>query len=135
MTDAGDGATPAWPTELKVTDKGRVLNVAFEDGRSFALTAEYLRVMSPSAEVKGHSRKERKIVGGKRDVAIVGVDPIGTYAVRLSFDDMHSTGLYTWGYLDELGTLKADKWTAYLAELAAAGLDRDRTGERTAGDH
>ena len=129
------GAEVAWPTELKVADKGRVLKVSFEDGLRFELPAEYLRVMSPSAEVQGHSRKERKSVGGKRSVAIVGVDPIGTYAVKLTFDDMHATGIYTWAYLHELGTGHADKWAAYVAELERHGLSRDRPGETAAGDH
>ena len=84
--------------------------------------------MSPSAEVQGHSRRERKIVGGKRDVAIRAADPVGSYAVRLGFDDGHDTGLYTWAYLHELGCAQAAKWAAYESELAAAGLSRDRAG-------
>ncbi len=118
-----------WPTELRLAAGGRVLKVAFEGGAAYALEAEYLRVMSPSAEVQGHSRKERKIIGGKRNVAIIGVEPVGTYAVRLSFDDMHSTGIFTWGYLSELGRDHATRWAGYLAELETAGLSRDRSGE------
>lgn len=118
----------AWPTELKVQDKGRILKVSFDDGRSFELPAELLRVMSPSAEVQGHSRSDRKVIGGKRHVAIVAVDPVGTYAVRLGFDDSHDTGLYTWAYLHELGCAQAAKWAAYLGELEAKGLSRDRAG-------
>lgn len=125
----------AWPTELKVADQGRVLKVAFEDGAVFELPAEFLRVLSPSAEVKGHSRKERRIVGGKRHVAIIGVDPVGTYAVKLTFDDMHATGIYTWPYLHELGGEQAARWAAYLAELDAKGLSRDQIGESAVGDH
>jgi DUF971 family protein len=134
MTNASV-AEPAriWPTELKVREKGRQLKVSFEDGGSFELSAEYLRVMSPSAEVQGHSRKERKTVGGKRNVAIIGCDPIGTYAVKLSFDDMHATGIYTWDYLHELGCAHAAKWAAYLDELAAKGLSRDHAGEAVTG--
>lgn len=119
----------AWPTELKVQDKGRILKVSFDDGRAFELPAELLRVMSPSAEVQGHSRRERKVLGGKRDVAIVAVDPVGTYAVRLGFDDSHDTGIYTWAYLHELGCAQAAKWAAYLGELEAKGLSRDREGQ------
>lgn len=130
MTDAH----VAWPTEIKVRDKGRLLKVSFDDGRSFELPAEFLRVMSPSAEVQGHSRKERKTVGGKRNVAIIGVDPVGTYAVKLSFDDLHATGIFTWGYLHELGCAQAAKWAAYIAELEAKGLSRERTGEAVQGD-
>ncbi len=124
----------AWPTEIRVQQAGRLLKVSFEDGRSFGLPAEYLRVMSPSAEVQGHSRKERKTIGGKRAVAIIGVDPIGTYAVKLSFDDMHSTGIFTWAYLNELGCAQAAKWAAYVSELEAKGLSRDRAGEAKSED-
>ena len=90
--------------------------------------------MSPSAEVQGHSRRERKTIGGKRQVSIIGVDPIGTYAVRLSFDDMHSTGIFTWIYLHELGSGQADRWVDYLRELEEKGLSRDRPGEAKAED-
>jgi DUF971 family protein len=134
MTDANGARLPdPWPTELKVADRGRTLKVSFEDGQSFELTAEYLRVMSPSAEVQGHSRKERKTVGGKRNVAVVGVDPIGTYAVKLSFDDLHATGIYTWAYLYDLGLTRDEKWGAYLQELEASGLGRDKAGESSVG--
>lgn len=127
-------ADAAWPSELKVAEKGRILKVAFDDGSAFQLPAEYLRVLSPSAEVRGHHRKERKTVGGKRGVAIIGADPIGTYAVKLSFDDMHASGIYTWAYLYELGCTLDEKWAAYLAELEARGLSRDREGEALAED-
>ena len=127
-------ADAPWPTEIKVRDEGRRLAVTFDDGRSFDLAAELLRVMSPSAEVQGHSRRERKLLGGKRNVAIIGVDPIGTYAVRLSFDDMHSTGIFTWTYLHELGSDGAERWSTYLRELEERGLSRDRPGETVAGD-
>ena len=124
----------AWPTEIAVREGGRTLAVAFDDGAAFDLPAEYLRVMSPSAEVQGHSRRERKTLGGKRNVTVIGADPIGSYAVRLSFDDMHSTGLFTWSYLYELGQQQAEKWQAYLADLEAKGLSRDRAGEAVRGD-
>ncbi len=119
----------AWPTEIRVQDKGRILKVSFDDARAFELPAELLRVMSPSAEVQGHSRRERRIVGGKRQVAIAAVEPIGSYAVKLGFDDGHDTGIFTWGYLHELGCAQAAKWAAYLGELEAAGLSRDKAGE------
>ncbi len=118
-----------WPTEIKVENAGRRLAVVFDDGARFELPAELLRVMSPSAEVQGHSRRERKTIGGKRNVTIIGVDPIGTYAVRLSFDDMHSTGIFTWPYLHELGREQADRWVAYLRALEERGLSRERPGE------
>ncbi len=124
----------AWPTEIAVRDGGRTLAMTFDDGASFDLPAEYLRVMSPSAEVQGHSRRERKTLGGKRNVAVIGADPIGSYAVRLSFDDMHSTGLFTWSYLYELGQQQAEKWQSYLADLDAKGLSRDRAGEAVRGE-
>ncbi len=107
-----------------------MLNVSFDDGAQFALSAELLRTQSPSAEVQGHSTKERKTVGGKRNVAIIVVAPVGNYAVRLDFDDMHRTGIYTWPYLRELGETAAERFSSYLEELAAKGLDRDRPGEK-----
>ena len=124
---ANDGQ---WPTELHLTEAWRLLKVNFESGSAFDLSAEYLRVMSPSAEVQGHRPEERKTVGGKRNVMIVGIDQIGTYAVRLSFDDLHSTGIYSWDYLYDLGAHYPDKWGVYVAELAEKGLDRDRPGEK-----
>jgi DUF971 family protein len=119
-----------WPTELRLSESGRMLNVSFDDGAQFALSAELLRTQSPSAEVQGHSAAERKAVGGKRDVAILAVAPVGNYAVRLDFDDMHRTGIYTWRYLRELGETASERFSSYLAELAAKGLDRDRPGEK-----
>jgi DUF971 family protein len=119
-----------WPTELRLSESGRMLNVSFDDGAQFALSAELLRTQSPSAEVQGHSAAERKAVGVKRDVAILAVAPVGNYAVRLDFDDMHRTGIYTWRYLRELGETASERFSSYLAELAAKGLDRDRPGEK-----
>jgi DUF971 family protein len=119
-----------WPDELRLGDAGRVLKVSFESGRAFELPAEYLRVMSPSAEVQGHVPEERKTLGGKRNVAVTEIVPVGSYAVRLSFDDMHNTGIYTWDYLYELGARRTEKWAQYLAELEAKGLSRDRPGEK-----
>ena len=113
-----------WPTELRLRDEGRTLTIHFDEGEVFDLTAEYLRVMSPSAEVQGHSAAERRTVSGKADVAIIAIDPIGHYAVRLSFDDLHNTGLYTWDYLYQLGREHPTRWSGYLAELATKGLAR-----------
>mgnify|MGYP003794431789 CR=1 FL=1 len=117
-------AESRWPTELRLTGQGRTLRISFDDGETFELPAEYLRVESPSAEVQGHSPNEKKTVGGKKNVAIIGVAPIGTYAVRLEFDDMHSTGIYGWSYLYELGRDHDAKWGAYLTALAQQGLTR-----------
>ncbi len=115
-----------WPTELRLAKDRRTLTILFEDGAQHALSAEYLRVMSPSAEVQGHSPDERKTVGGKRDVMILNVAAVGNYAVRLTFDDMHSSGIYGWDYLDALGREHGERWEAYLAELAAKGMKRER---------
>src|SRR6476661_583822 len=114
-----------WPTELRLHKDRRTLTVTFEGGESYDLAAEYLRVKSPSAEVQGHSAEERKTVPGKRDVGIMEVLPVGNYAVRLSFDDMHSTGIFSWPYLRELGRNHAAYWQEYLDELAAKNMSRD----------
>jgi DUF971 family protein len=114
-----------WPTELRLSKDRRALRVTFDDGAAFDLPAEYLRVTSPSAEVQGHSPSERKTVPGKRNVEIIAVEPVGNYAVKLRFDDMHDTGIYGWTYLYELGSKQAERWQDYLAELDAKGLSRD----------
>lgn len=118
-----DPASP-WPLELRSMQGGRLLRVSFDDGSSFDLSAEYLRVESPSAEVRGHSESERKTVSGKSNVAIRDVVPTGNYAARLVFDDGHETGIYTWAYLRELGVEREARWTVYLAELGKKGLRR-----------
>ena len=117
--------TRPWPTELRLAKDRRALTVTFDTGESFALDAEYLRVMSPSAEVQGHSPDERKTVPGKRNVMILEVQPVGNYAIRLVFDDMHSTGIYGWDYLRELGANHAQYWQDYLDELAAKNMSRE----------
>jgi DUF971 family protein len=122
--------TQAWPTELRLSKDRKTLIVAFDSGERFELSAEYLRVKSPSAEVQGHSPDERKTVPGKRQVAILEVHPIGNYAVRLVFDDLHSTGIYSWDYFAELGRDRAAKWQFYLDELAGKGLSRDPAPRR-----
>ena len=114
-----------WPTELRLAKDKRTLRIAFDDGSAFDLPAEYLRVASPSAEVQGHSPAQRRTVGGKRDVEIIGVEPVGNYAVKLVFDDMHDTGIYGWDYLYRLGSEQAERWQAYLDELAAKGMSRE----------
>jgi len=119
-----------WPSELRLKDQGRVLAVSFEDGSAFDLAAEYLRVESPSAEVRGHSPAERKTVGGKRNVRILKVEPVGNYAVKLVFDDGHDTGIYTWDALHALGLNHGAIWGDYLAALGQKGLDRDKAGQK-----
>jgi DUF971 family protein len=123
-------AALAWPVEIRLPKDRRALRVSFDDGRTFDLSAELLRVTSPSAEVQGHSEAERKTVGGKRNVTILSVDPVGNYAVRLGFDDMHSTGIYSWTFLRDLGENAERRLQDYLDDLTAKGLDRDRPGVR-----
>ena len=122
--------TLAWPVEIRLPKDRRTLRVAFDDGRTFDLPAELLRVTSPSAEVQGHSEAERKTVGGKRNVTILSVDPVGNYAVRIGFDDMHSTGIYSWAFLHDLGVNAERRFQDYLDELQAKALDRDKPGMR-----
>ena len=122
--------TPAWPVEIRLVKDRRALHVTFEDGNTFTLSAELLRVTSPSAEVQGHSEAQRKTVGGKRSVTILSVDPVGNYAVRIGFDDMHSTGIYSWAFLRDLGLNAERRFQDYLDDLQAKGLDRDKPGTR-----
>ncbi len=108
------------PTEIKLLQKIRILEVAFDTGEHFALSCEYLRVFSPSAEVRGHGLSEGNLVFGKQDVNIVGIDPVGNYAVKLIFDDGHQTGIYSWKVLYELGINQTNNWQRYLERLATA---------------
>lgn len=112
------------PTELRVSKDRRLLTVTYPGNQTFQLEAELLRVLSPSAEVQGHSPEQRVTVPGKKNVAILGVEPVGNYAVRITFDDLHDTGIFTWNYLQELGQEKEQRWQAYLDELAQKGLSR-----------
>jgi DUF971 family protein len=123
-------STPAWPVEIRLAKDRRSLNITFDDGLSVVLPAELLRVTSPSAEVQGHSEAERKTVGGKRNVTILSVDPVGNYAVRVGFDDMHNTGIYSWAFLHDLGVNATARFQEYLDDLAAKNLDRDKPGVR-----
>src|SRR4029453_17241023 len=113
-----------WPTELRLDKDKRVLTVSYDDGQSFALPAELLRVLSPSAEVQGHSPDQRVPVSGKKNVGIARIEPVGNYAVRIVFPDGHDTGLYVWEDLLELGEGKEERWQEYLKELAAKRLSR-----------
>ena len=119
-----------WPTEIRLAQDKRALVIAFDNGDSYQIDAELLRVQSPSAEVRGHTEAERKTVGGKRNVAIVAVEPVGNYAIRLRFSDGHDTGIYAWTYLHDLGANRQTRFDAYLDELAAKGLDRDLPGQK-----
>ncbi|MFT5064327.1 MAG: DUF971 family protein [Gammaproteobacteria bacterium] len=109
------------PTSINYHAKSRVLEVGFEDGKQFSMSAEYLRVYSPSAEVRGHGLAEPKLVPDKQEVVIASIDPIGNYAVRLRFDDGHDTGLYTWELLYDLGLNFAANWDTYQRRLSEAG--------------
>jgi DUF971 family protein len=119
--------TPAdpWPTDIAYDPAQKSLHVAFDNGDAFDLPAEYLRVESPSAEVQGHGPAQRVTVGGRRHVGIIAIEPVGNYAVRLTFDDLHDTGIYSWRYLHELGRDRQARWENYLAALAAKGMRRD----------
>ena len=110
------------PTAIKLRKQSRLLEITFDDGSRFELPFEYLRVYSPSAEVRGHGPGQETLQLGKHDVDIRSVDPVGNYAVRLVFDDGHDSGLYAWGYLHELGVTQAEKWRHYLDRLARLGI-------------
>ncbi len=119
-----------WPVEIRLVSGGRTLQVTFADGRAAGLPAELLRCESPSAEVQGHSAGERRLVPGKRDVAIVAVEPVGNYAVRLTFDDGHATGIYGWSFLAARADDPGGCLAQYRDTLAAAGLSFDPTPSR-----
>jgi DUF971 family protein len=119
-----DRNTPR-PTEILLHQKSRILEIAFDDGKRFNLPCEYLRVFSPSAEVRGHGPGQEVLQVGKRAVDIKEIEPVGVYAVKLVFSDGHDTGLYSWEYLYELGEKQESSWKSYLARLEAAGASRD----------
>lgn len=119
MSDA-----PPWPLELRVDRAREALTVAFDSGETFELSAEYLRVESPSAEVQGHSAAQKQIVAGKRHVKIESLEPVGNYATRIRFDDGHDTGLYSWDYLHRLGRERQRRWDEYLGNLRRTGGKR-----------
>ena len=119
-----DRDTPR-PTEIKLHQKSRILEIAFDDGKRFSLPCEYLRVFSPSAEVRGHGPGQEVLQVGKRDVEIKEIEPVGNYAVKLAFSDGHDTGLFSWEYLHELGEKQESSWKSYLARLEQAGASRD----------
>ena len=121
--------TAPWPRELKVSPARDVLTIGFDTGETVRLSAEYLRVESPSAEVQGHGPSQRKTIGGKRAVRIENLEPVGNYAVRIVFSDGHDSGLYSWDWLYHLGQEQERLWSAYLSALAQKGLNRDEAGE------
>lgn len=113
------------PTEIKLHQKSRVFEISFDDGRSFRLPYEFLRVYSPSAEVRGHGPGQEVLQAGKRDVTIASVEQVGHYAIRPTFSDGHDTGIYSWDYLYDLGERQDELWQRYLERIAAAGASRD----------
>ncbi len=121
MTDA---ETP-WPTDIRVDRREKRLTVSFDNGDSFTLPAELLRVESPSAEVQGHGPGQKTTIAGRRHVGIMDVEPVGNYAIKIKFDDLHDTGIYTFAYLHQLGLHQDEVWQAYLEALERQGLSRD----------
>jgi DUF971 family protein len=117
--------TRHWPVEIRLRKAEKRLDVAFDDGRSFSYPAELLRVESPSAEVQGHGASQKQVVSGRRHVGILGLEQVGNYAVRIRFDDLHDSGIFSWQYLRELGENQDKVWAEYLASLEARGLSRD----------
>ena len=133
MYDAAPMTTTPSPTEIKLHQKSRVLEIAFSDGRSFALPYEFLRVFSPSAEVRGHGPGQEVLQTGKREIDIKTLDPVGSYAVQPTFSDGHATGIFSWDYLYSLGTDQERLWKEYLAKLDTAGASRDVEQALTSG--
>ena len=122
-------STPAsgapWPVEIRLKQEEKALEVDFDDGSTFRYPAELLRVESPSAEVQGHGPGQKTIVAGRRHVGIMGVEPVGNYAIRIKFDDLHDTGIFTWRYLYGLGKHADEIFAAYLKALEEKGLRRE----------
>src|ERR1700740_2658438 len=114
-----------WPVQLRLIRAEKRLEIEFDDGKKFGLPAEYLRVESPSAEVQGHGPGQKTIVAGRFHVGIMELEPVGNYAVRIKFDDLHDTGIFSWAYLYELGEKQDELWASYLAALAERGLSRE----------
>jgi DUF971 family protein len=117
--------TRHWPTEIRLRQAEKILEIDFDNGVTFRLPAELLRVESPSAEVQGHGPHQKQLIAGRAHIGITGVEPVGNYAVRIVFDDLHDTGIYSWSYLYELGERQQELWDAYLKALAARGLSRE----------
>jgi DUF971 family protein len=117
-------ATP-WPVEIRLKREEKLLEVDFDDGKCFRYPAEFLRVESPSAEVQGHGPGQKQLVTGRAHVGILELEPVGNYAVRIRFDDLHDTGIFSWAYLHELGRRQDQLWRTYLHGLAQQGLSRE----------
>jgi len=122
---SGNFGSKYWPTDIAYSKADKALDVTFDNGESFRISAELLRVESPSAEVQGHSADQKQTIAGKRDVGIIDIEQVGNYAVKIAFDDLHDTGIYPWELLYDMGKNQDAMWSAYLANLEAAGLSRD----------
>jgi DUF971 family protein len=118
-------AAEPWPVELRLKTAEKALEIQFDDGARYHLPAEYLRVESPSAEVQGHGPGQKQLVAGRREIGILRLEPVGNYAVRIVFDDLHDTGIFSWRYLRELGEEQERRWAEYLAALEKAGQTRE----------
>ena len=116
---------PPRPTQIKPKKAEKRLDITFDDGAAFSYPAELLRVESPSAEVQGHGASQKKTIAGRRHVGVMEIEPVGNYAIRLIFDDLHDTGIFSWQYLYELGNLQTERWQDYIAALEREGLSRD----------
>ena len=125
MTGDDPYSFPHKPTDIRVKQAERLLEIVFDDGSHFSFPAEFLRVYSPSAEVQGHSPEERQVVAGRRHVGILGLEPVGKYAIRIDFDDLHGTGIYSWQILYDFGLRQESLWARYLQEMSDLGLSRD----------
>ncbi len=122
---SGSFGAEHWPVEIRLKREDKALDVSFDDGTTFSYPAEFLRVESPSAEVQGHGPSQKKIIAGRRHVGIMDVTAVGNYAVKIAFDDLHDTGIYSWQYLYEIGADYETLWQAYLDALTSGGLSRD----------
>lgn len=128
---AGLSKSVPQPTEIKLHQKSRVLEIAFADGKNFQLPCEFLRVYSPSAEVRGHGAGQEVLQIGKKDIEIKKIEPVGSYAIQLSFSDGHDTGIYSWDLLYDYGLHQQEMWQHYLARMAEAGASREPQGTKS----
>ena len=120
-----DISTKNWPLEIRIKSKEKALEIDYDNGESFIIKAELLRVESPSAEIQGHGSGQKVTLAGRRHVGILSVEPVGNYAIKISFDDMHDTGIYSWQYLYDLGANQNDLWHDYLSRVEELGFSRD----------
>lgn len=123
--EMSNGGTRHWPLEIRLNSAEKILEIDFDNEKKFSLPAEFLRVESPSAENRGHGPGQETIVSGRRHVGILKADPMGNYAIKIFFDDLHDSGIYSWNYLYELGERQDELWQNYLDKLKAKGLSRD----------